>query len=129
MEKFLLEIGKDEIDIFASPGTPTMQVAWYICHTTLKLNTRIIQARPAEKSKSGKPDLIVMDVEQSAAPITMVFREKLLQERGMREDYVITKSIKPVYDLAGLLAQNDLTTVHIQGNTGTGKEHLARYIH
>ena len=129
VEKFLLEIGKDEIVIFASPGTPTMQVAWYICHTTLKLNTRIIQARPAEKSKSGKPDLIVMDVEQSAAPITMVFREKLLQERGMREDYVITKSIKPVYDLAGLLAQNDLTTVHIQGNTGTGKEHLARFIH
>jgi len=104
-------------------------VAWYICHTTLKLNSRIIQARPAEKSKSGKPDLLVMDVEQSATPITMVFREKLLQERGMREDYVITKSIKPVYDLAGLLAQNDLTTVHIQGNTGTGKEHLARFIH
>lgn len=129
VETILMDISKDEIDIFASPGTPTMQVAWYICHTTLKLNTRIIQARPAEKSKSGKPDLLVMEIEQSSAPITMVIKEKLMQDRGMREDYKITPSIKSVYTMAGLVAQNDLTTVQIQGETGTGKEHLARYIH
>ncbi len=129
VEAFLLDIDKDEIDIFASPGTPTMQVAWYICHTTLNLKTRIIQTRPQEKSKSGKPDLLVMDLEQSTTPITMMIKEKLIQERGMREDYVITPSIKPIYDMAGLVAQNHFTTVLIQGETGTGKEHLARYIH
>jgi transcriptional regulator with PAS, ATPase and Fis domain len=129
VERQLLEIASDEIDIFASPGTPTMQVAWYICHTTLSLKTRIIQTRPVEKSKSGKPEILVMDLEQSAAPVSMVIREINMEERGMREDYKITDSIKPVYEMARLLAQNDRTTVFIQGETGTGKEHLARHIH
>jgi transcriptional regulator with PAS, ATPase and Fis domain len=129
VESCLMDISEDEIDIFASPGTPTMQVAWYICHTGLKLKTRIIQMRSAAKSKTGKPDLLVMEIEQSPTPITMVIKEKLIQERGMREDYKITSSIKPVYDQARLVAQNDMTTVLIQGATGTGKEHLARYIH
>ena len=129
VEACLMNISKDEIDIFASPGTPTMQVAWYICHSSLKLNTRIIQARPAGKSKTGQPDLLVMEMEQSSTPVTVVIKERLLDERGMREDYKITPSIRPVYDMAGLIAQNDLTTVLIQGETGTGKEHLARYIH
>src|ERR1017187_9044838 len=29
VEKVLLEHRKDQIEIFISPGTPTMQVAWY----------------------------------------------------------------------------------------------------
>lgn len=129
VEAFLMNISEDAIDIFASPGTPTMQVAWYICHTTLKLNTRIIQTRPRGKSLSGKPDFLIMELEQSSSPVTMLIKEKLLQERGMREDYIITQSIKPVYDMAELIAQNHFTTVLIQGETGTGKEHLARFIH
>ncbi len=129
VERRLMDNSGDEIDIFASPGTPTMQVAWYICHTTLKLNTRIIQTRPAEKSKSGQPEILLMEAEQSAVPVSMVVREKKLEERGAREDYKITSSIKPVYELAGLIAQNEMTTVHIYGGTGTGKEHLARFIH
>ncbi|HPJ58732.1 MAG TPA: sigma-54 dependent transcriptional regulator [Bacteroidales bacterium] len=129
VERQLFEIRDDEIVIFASPGTPTMQVAWYICHTSLKLNTRIIQTRPAEKSKTGRPDILEMELEQSATPVSMVIKEKNLEDRGMREDYKITASIKPVYDTAKLIAQNDKTTVLVQGETGTGKEHLARFIH
>jgi transcriptional regulator of acetoin/glycerol metabolism len=129
VERRLMEIRDDEIEIFASPGTPTMQVAWYICHTTLKLKTRVIQTRPAEKSKTGRPELVVMDIEQSATPISYIIKEKNIEERGMREDYKITPSIKPVYDTAMQYAVNEKTTVFIQGETGTGKEHLARYIH
>lgn len=129
VEKQLVEIRGDEIVIFASPGTPTMQVAWYLCHRDLNLKTRLIQARPAEKSRTGRPDILEMELEQSSTPVTTVIREQLLEERGMREDYKITSSIKPVYDRAALIAQNDKTTVLIQGETGTGKEHLARYIH
>jgi len=129
VEARLLDIEGDEIDIFASPGTPTMQVAWYICHTTLKLKTRILQMRPPDKAKTGKRELIEMKIEQSPTPVTAVIKEKRLAERGMKENYLITNSLKPVYDLAEKIAQNDRTTVLIYGETGTGKEHLARYIH
>jgi len=129
VEKQLLEIRDDDIVIFASPGTPTMQVAWYLCHRDLNLKTKLIQIRPAEKSKTGKPAILEMELEQSPTPVTTVIKEKLMEERGMREDYKITPSIRPVYDLAALIAQNDKTTVFIQGETGTGKEHLARYIY
>ncbi|HRR17310.1 MAG TPA: RNA repair transcriptional activator RtcR family protein, partial [Bacteroidales bacterium] len=76
VEARLLDIEGDEIDIFASPGTPTMQVAWYICHTTLKLKTRILQMRPPDKAKTGKRELIEMKIEQSPTPVTAVIKEK-----------------------------------------------------
>ncbi|MBN1185872.1 MAG: sigma-54-dependent Fis family transcriptional regulator [Bacteroidales bacterium] len=129
VEKQLLEIRNDDIVIFASPGTPTMQVAWYLCHRDLNLKTKLIQLRPAEKSKTGKPDILEMELEQSPTPVTTIIKEKLMEERGMREDYKITPSIQSVYDLAALIAQNDKTTVFIEGETGTGKEHLARFIY
>ena len=129
VEARLMEIQDDEIDIFASPGTPTMQVAWFICHTTLRLRTRIIQMRPPTRVKTGKPELVEMKIEQSSVPVTAVIKEKRLDERGMKEEYLITDSLRHIYDLAEKIAQNDRTTVLIYGETGTGKEHLARYIH
>ena len=55
VESKLLEISNDDIDIFFSPGTSAMQLAWYICHTTLSLKTRLLQTRPPKKSKTGNP--------------------------------------------------------------------------
>src|SRR5699024_1034103 len=43
VESILLQHSDDEIDIFFSPGTSAMQLAWYICHTTLGLKSRLIQ--------------------------------------------------------------------------------------
>ena len=46
IEKLLIEHRKDEIEIFISPGTPSMQVAWYLAHIGLGLNTKLFQTRP-----------------------------------------------------------------------------------
>ena len=36
IDKFLIELKDDEIEIFVSPGTPAMQTAWYFWLQDLK---------------------------------------------------------------------------------------------
>ena len=45
------------------------------------------------------------------------------------EAYLITESIRPTYDNARKIAQTENVTTLIIGDTGTGKEHLAKFIH
>jgi transcriptional regulator with PAS, ATPase and Fis domain len=133
VESFLLSLRDDSITIFFSPGTSIMQLTWYICHTTLGLQTKLIQTRPASKSKNARPELLEIRVEKSSVPITSIIKEILAGEKGEKDKeaaaFLLTESLKPVYERAGKIAQTDKVTVLINGETGTGKEHLARYIH
>jgi transcriptional regulator with PAS, ATPase and Fis domain len=130
IEAKLMELSEHEIDIFVSPGTPAMYVTWYICHSSLALNTRLIQARPAKYSKTKIPELLSIDVEKSSVPVTSVIKESRLDKPDEApKDVIVTDSIKPVYQKAKLIGETDKVTVHISGETGTGKEHLAKYIH
>lgn len=134
IENLLLEFQDDEIDIFFSPGTSIMQVSWFICHTSLNLKTRLIQMIPYFKTKSGKPELAEIDVEKSAIPYTAILKEKNIEKKSTTQfdwqgDYLISKSLKPIYEKAYKIAQTDKVTTLIYGESGTGKEHLAKFIH
>ena len=133
VESKLLDFSNDNIDIFFSPGTSIMQVAWYIIHSNLGINTRLLQTRPASKSKSGQPELIEIKTDQSSIPITAILKEKNISARDtlyeLADDFIITESMKPIYDRAFKIAQTDKVTTLILGESGTGKEHLARFIH
>lgn len=130
VEALLLSLQADQIDLFISPGTPAMQVAWYFCHQSLKLPTTLYQTRAPRFTKTNRPELVVVDVEQSVIPVSVLVKEGL-QETSHAEtsDYLITPTLKIVYDRADKLAQTNKVTCLIQGASGTGKEHLARYIH
>ncbi|KAB7732954.1 AAA family ATPase [Rudanella paleaurantiibacter] len=121
----------DQIDLFISPGTPAMQVAWYLCHTSLSLPTRLLQTRAPQFTKTKRPELMVVNTERSAVPVSIVIREGLQtkEAKASATEYLITPALQPVYDRAAKLAQTDRVTGLIHGASGSGKEHLARYIH
>ena len=50
-------------------------------------------------------------------------------KKGTSENYFITPSIEKIYENARKVALTDEVSVLILGDSGTGKENLARYIH
>ncbi len=131
VESLLMTLSENDIDLFYSPGTSAMQVSWYILHTTLGLRTRLIQTKSAKDSVSGEPEWIEIITEQSTVPTSMIIKERSINERltyKIPEHIIITETLEPIYEKAYKIARSDVTTV-IMGETGTGKEHLARFIH
>ena len=62
-------------------------------------------------------------------PTGAIIKEKIVGKKEESSDYIITDTLRPIYDNAFKVAQADNVTVLITGETGTGKEHLANYIH
>jgi transcriptional regulator with PAS, ATPase and Fis domain len=131
VERLLLQYRNDDIDIFFSPGTSIMQLSWYICHTTLGLNTRLLQTRPARFSKDkGRIELMEITVDRSSVPVSAIIKEDLADKKVLSDkNILVTESIQPVYDKAFKIAQAEGITTLIYGESGTGKENLAKYIH
>jgi transcriptional regulator with PAS, ATPase and Fis domain len=126
---FLIELKEDKLEIFVSPGSPAMQVVWYLSHLSLNLNTTLYQTREARHTKTkDKPELVKIEFEKSSLPVTAMYHQEEIQ-KNTGDDYFITPTIKKIYENAVKVAQVDGVTVLILGESGTGKENLAKYIH
>lgn len=117
----------DEIDIFFSPGTSAMQIAWYLIHESPMFKTRLFQLRPGRYTKNSKPELLEITTQKSTIPYSSVLKERSLSSHV--ENYKITSSLQPIYDKAKMIAAADSVTALIYGESGVGKEHLASFIH
>jgi len=129
VEALLLENKTHEIDIFFSPGTSIMQLSWFICHQSLGLNTRLLQTREGKFTGKDKPDLLELNIDQSSVPMSVTISQQNQAQVNAAIDYLISPGIAPIYKKADLIAQTDKVRCLIRGASGTGKEHLARYIH
>ncbi len=128
VEAQLLKLSKgNEIDVFISPGTPAMQVSWYLISLNPAIKLNLFQTRSEQFTKSGKPELIKIDLEKSSVPTSAVLINENIDEED--PEYLITESIKPIYLNAEKIAKADTVSTLIFGESGTGKEHLANYIH
>jgi transcriptional regulator with PAS, ATPase and Fis domain len=125
----MVAMKEEEIDIFVSPGTPAMQVVWYLSHMSLNLKTTLYQTRPAKfTKKKDKPELIKIQLERSSLGTTALFHQEEVK-KSTNEGYFKTPSIEKIYDNARKVAMTDEVTVLILGDSGTGKENLAKHIH
>jgi transcriptional regulator with PAS, ATPase and Fis domain len=134
VETWLQQFADHELTLYFSPGTSAMQLAWYLVHQQGVLRTHLVQTRAAKFSASGKPEILTIEVERTATPVTAILREQQLQFvndslENQATDYFIGEALQPVYTRARKVAQTDKVTVLIRGESGTGKEHLARYVH
>lgn len=121
------EYKDDDISIFFSPGTSAMQISWYLIHESGMFNTRMFQVRPKVHSKTGMAELLDMTVIKSTIPGGSIIKEESVVD--YKEDYLITDSLNPIYGKAEMIAKADQVTTLIFGESGSGKEHLANYIH
>lgn len=117
----------DEIHLFFSPGTSAMQISWYIIHESGFLNTKLFQVRHGKHTATGNAELIDMQIRKSSIPGGSLLKEKSVGSG--KEDYLITKTLQPIYDSAQMIAKADQVTTLICGESGSGKEHLANFIH
>jgi transcriptional regulator with PAS, ATPase and Fis domain len=119
----------DDLDLFVSPGTPAMQVVWYLTHMSAQLKTTLYQTRPAQfTKKKDKPELIKIKFERSSMALTALYHQEEVK-KSSNEVYFKTPAIEKIYENARKVALTDEVTVLILGDSGTGKENLAKHIH
>ncbi len=129
VEDLLLGYKSDNNYIFFSTGSAIMKLAWFLVHTSLNLNTAILQIlRPEESKNPEVPELIFLEFDKSPYPYSVVVREKSLQKEE-KPNIILTDTLKKIYRRAEQIAQADNASILILGETGTGKEELAKFIH
>jgi transcriptional regulator with AAA-type ATPase domain len=133
LQPVLFKHWDSEVHAFISPGTPMMQVAWVSLYMSKAIpDLKLIQGIEASKAKSKKPEFRFRDFNlSSGARALFVKSTKSIDQPESDGKIFQAEILKPVYKKAALAAavpQREISVL-IQGDSGTGKENLAHYIH
>jgi DNA-binding NtrC family response regulator len=133
VEPILIEHREFQIHLFFTPGTSAMSIVWFLMHQHSGLNSVLFQTFKAEDSSLGKPECKYFKLEKADGLSSFLIRqeseESNIKDTKKEENYFISNSLKTVYDMAYTVAQADRGNILILGDSGTGKEHLASFIH
>lgn len=122
---FIKDLEKDEVTILISTGTSVLKIAWYIFTSSYQQFIKLIQYRANHK------DFGEVTVQKSVEPYSLMVNEQSISKRKNPADignFYESPYLSGVYDRASKIALVE-NTVLIVGDTGTGKEHLAHFIH
>ncbi|WP_281615713.1 sigma 54-interacting transcriptional regulator [Flammeovirga sp. SubArs3] len=135
IRKFLIGLESEDVsqaDLFISPGTPAMQTCWIVAHLNpnIKLNTRLIQTKkPLNEEKTSLQEVYF---EMGGIPENVERKSLYIESSNSvehKEDFLLIDDLKDVYSRARMVAESKDVTTLIYGDTGSGKENLAKSIH
>lgn len=119
---------EDEIEVFISPGTSAMQTAWYLIASSMS-HVKLFQTRPLHFRKTDAESIkeYIQIIKDDTPKYLGIIEKKQLSKKESKK--IDLPSLIPVYQKAEKIAVTHSVTALISGETGTGKELLARYIH
>jgi len=127
---FLLPLKNEKIEIFVSPGTPQMQIAWYLVKPNFKKNVTLFQLREKKFTKDKeRPERVYSNVDTLFNPSVISVANEIIEREPDQKRILITESLQPIYDKAEQVAKTNNVGCLILGENGTGKENLALHIH
>lgn len=130
VSELLKGLTSEEVEIFVNPGTPQMQIAWYLAQPNFKKNIRLFQMRETKHtSKKDKPERIFSNIDTIFNPTVLSIANDISSTLPTENKVLISESIKRIYEKALRIAQTPNVGCLILGENGTGKENLASFIH
>lgn len=129
VSELLLEFKNCDVEIFVNPGTPQMQIAWYLVKPNFKRNVTLFQIRDAKFTKDKIPERIYSNIETNFNPTVTSIANEIISRNSTENRIFIPKTLEPIYEKAKLIAQTNNVGCLILGENGTGKENLASHIH
>lgn len=126
--------------ISVSSGTPHMHASWILLAASGEIPAKILQSSPPQFVREGRSpvkeiDLTAKDFPQITRPLENTIELDDDEEQAIieacrevaivGEDPAFLKALRQAY----IYAQYDDTNVLLLGETGSGKEYLARFIH
>lgn len=120
------------ISVGINGGYQMMQLSWMLCTMSAQFGQmQLWQVRKPFYTKENKPELVEVQLEQNPSYYHIMATHSQQQDGapGGDAEIYLNDALKTVYQKAELYARFDDIPVLIIGDSGTGKEHLAQYIH
>lgn len=123
VEQVLLEHRRCQLDILTTADTPVMSLGWYFAHASLGLESQLVEV-------NGEGKRTMLNAEYVPQGTEAMHVNERINASLFDDDYCYTPAIESIYRKAHYrVAPAENVTVFISGETGTGKTHLAHYIH